>query len=128
MPIARKLNENSRLQYIHVSSSAILAVLWSLRLKVGHILGGGFAGDLRKHGSWLAIIIWLIKLLRKSSIVAPNVGISARTIKLILEADITIELRSTVDVIESSKCASHWLGTTLDLGASQKHFYFCFLY
>lgn len=77
-----------------------------------------------QHGAWLVIRICLIVILRESSVVSENVGISAATICLVLYSNISVKKLCTVQLSHGApESTDEGLRPTLDLGTVERqHF------
>ncbi len=77
--------------------------------------GNSFA-DIWQHGSRLVVGICLIVILRKTSIVSKNVGISPTTVRFILHSNVSVEKLSAIQLSHcASKSPCKGLGATLYL-------------
>jgi hypothetical protein len=65
--------------------------------------------------------------LGEPSIIAPYIGITACTVELILQSNVSIEHVCAIHIIETAEGPSHGLGSTLYLWA-EEHFYLLVLY
>jgi len=92
-------------------------------MNVRAFLRRNFSANCWQHGPRLVISVRLIVILRETSIVTVNVAISARSIRLVLDADIPVNQLGSVQFAGTSEGPRKALGSPLNLGAIEwKHF------
>jgi hypothetical protein len=67
-----------------------LSVVDRFRVYVRAFLRRNFSANCRQHGPRLVISVRLIVILGETSVVPENIAVSARSIRLVLDADIPV--------------------------------------
>jgi len=82
-------------------------------------LWGDLSADRWEHGPRLIVRGGLVVILRESTVVSIDIGVSARPIRLVLDANISIDHLGSVELARASESACHYLGSTLNLRTIQ---------